>query len=277
MLKLPLLLCSSLILSHLCWGLNAKTTVANIDVVAVEDISWGYLNPARAAKGPSAADLWGDRTQNTPSGILLKFPAGFSSPPHIHNISYRGVVIKGQLHNDDPSAATMWLPAGAYWTQPAGEAHITAANQQINMAYIEINSGPYLVQPTTLAFDNGERPINVDPSNLVWLDATESSRLSGTPAKMAYLWEENTASEAHGRLLKLPANFSGNIKTQAASFKAVVIAGSVQLTAPTATKALLPGSYFGTDSAQTFAINGHPTEQTLLYINAEQPYQVAIN
>ena len=161
----------ALLVFSLAFTARAEIPEARSEVVSVDDVAWGYLNPARGDKGPRAADLWGDRTKNTAAGILLQFPEGFSSPPHIHNITYRGVVIQGELHNDDPEAEIMWLPAGSFWTQPAGEAHVTAANGKSNIAYIEINSGPYLVQPTERAFDNGERPMNVDPSHIVWQDS----------------------------------------------------------------------------------------------------------
>lgn len=83
---------------------------------------------------------------------------GFESPPHIHNITYRGVVIEGVMHNDDPTAAKMWMPPGSFWTQPAGEDHTTAADGETNLIYLEIDSGPYLVKPSAEQFDNGERP-----------------------------------------------------------------------------------------------------------------------
>lgn len=56
------------------------------------------------------------------SGSLVTFVDGFQSPPHIHNITYRAVVIRGRIHNDDPEAARLWMEPGSYWTQPAGEA-----------------------------------------------------------------------------------------------------------------------------------------------------------
>lgn len=115
-------------------------------VMPAEDVNWGYLNPLRGDKSPGAADLWGDRTKNMPTGMLVRFNKGFSSPPHIHNISYRGIVIKGLMHNDDPTAESLWLPQGSYWTQPAGQNHITAANDEENLIYLEIDSGPYLVK-----------------------------------------------------------------------------------------------------------------------------------
>ena len=83
-------------------------------VKAANDLDWGYLNPLRGDKSPGATDLWGDRTQNMATGMLVKFNLGFSSPPHIHNITYRGLVIDGLVHDDDPTAEAMWLPAGSF-------------------------------------------------------------------------------------------------------------------------------------------------------------------
>lgn len=94
---------------------------ADTKVVPANEVEWGYLNPLRGDKSPGAADLWGDRTQDTATGMLVRFNKGFESPPHIHNITYRGIVIEGQMHNDDPSAAKMWMPTGSFWTQPAGK------------------------------------------------------------------------------------------------------------------------------------------------------------
>ncbi len=74
------------------------------EVVTADNVEWGWLNPLRGDKSPAAGKLWGDRTKNEPAGFLVKFNKGFSSPPHIHNITYRGVVIKGLLHNDDEQA-----------------------------------------------------------------------------------------------------------------------------------------------------------------------------
>ena len=124
-------------------------------IVTINDIEWGYLNPLRGDLSPGAANLWGDRTKDVSTGMLVRFKKGFQSPPHIHNITYRGVVITGLLHNDDPEAEKLWMPTGSFWTQPAGENHITAANGEANLIYLEIDSGPYLVKPADQAFDDG--------------------------------------------------------------------------------------------------------------------------
>ncbi len=245
-----------------------------VEIVPVEEVEWGYLNPARGDKGPSAADLWGDRTQDTASGILLQFPKGFSSPPHIHNITYRGVVIEGALHNDDPNAEKMWLPAGSYWSQPAGEAHITAANGQKNIAYIEIDTGPYLVQPTKLAFDNGERPVNLDKSNLVWLGESDVEMVEQTEAKVAYLWGKTEKGQLRGAMITLPAGFDGNINADGEIFKAVVVKGSVQYHAEEGDKALAAGSYFGSEGESHHAFSSDPEQVTMLYIRSSDRFDI---
>ncbi|WP_081485539.1 DUF4437 domain-containing protein [Bernardetia litoralis] len=139
-------------------------------VVLSSEIVFEKLNPARGDQSPQAGTIWGDRNGTEATGFLAKFADGFSSPPHIHNITYRAVVIKGLIHNDDPNAEKMWMPMGSFWTQPTGEAHITAAKGKENIALVEIDNGPYLVKPTDEAVDNGERPINIDASNIIWLN-----------------------------------------------------------------------------------------------------------
>lgn len=192
-------------------------------VISTENINWGMLNPARGDASPKAADLWGDRTKDMATGMLVKFQKGFSSPPHIHNITYRGIVIEGLMHNDDPSAAKMWLPSGSFWIQPAGERHITAANGEENLIYLEIDSGPYLVEPEDQAFDNGERPINVSENNIFWLNANDANWLDAGNAEISYLWGKPEA--ANGSFVKLPAGFKGSIESQK-DLKAVVVKGN---------------------------------------------------
>lgn len=157
-------------------------------VVATEEINWGYLNPLRGVLSPGAADLWGDRTTNTATGMLVRFNKGFESPPHIHNITYRGIVIEGEMHNADPQAKKMWMPTGSFWTQPAGEDHTTATNGETNLIYLEIDAGPYLVKPSAENFDNGERPLNLHKDNIVWLDSNDLHDISAKGVQSTYGW-----------------------------------------------------------------------------------------
>lgn len=265
------------------------------ELVLTPDIEWGPLNPARGDKGPKAGKLWGDRTGTGPSGFLVKFVDGFSSPPHIHNITYRGVVISGLVHNDDPEAADMWMPAGSFWTQPAGEIHITAAKGRNNVAYIEIDNGPYLVLPTEQAFEDEEKPINVDKSNIVWLDASNltwitppgspgSPGRSGTHANaatadgpgIAFLWGEPQDDQLNGTLLKLPAGFHGTIQTHGPTFRAVVIQGRPKYREPgkAGGNVMEPGNYFGSQGPSTYQLSSDAGEAAILYIRTEGKYEV---
>lgn len=254
--------------------------------LSYEDIQWGALNPARGDNSPRAGNLWGDRTGSGASGFLVQFVDGFSSPPHIHNITYRGVVINGLVHNDDPEAENMWLPAGSFWTQPAGDVHITSAQGKFNLAYIEIDEGPYLVQPTDEAFESGDISINVDESNLVWLDASSISWVdlpthggAASGAKIAWLWGDPQDDQPSGSLVQLPAGFQGEIRSQAPSFHAVVIQGTVTLNGDNTAGVieLDPGSYFGRAQNPNTPVAVSAQHQVMLYIRSDGRYEITGN
>ncbi|WP_418513210.1 DUF4437 domain-containing protein [Corallibacter sp.] len=245
------------------------------EVVTADNVEWGWLNPLRGDKSPAAGKLWGDRTKNEPAGFLVKFKKGFSSPPHIHNITYRGVVIKGLLHNDDENAEKQWLPAGSYWQQPAGEAHITAADAEDNMAFLDIQEGPYLVKPTSEAFDNGERPVNVDKTNLVWLNANDIEWASEkSNVETAFLWGSHEKNQLRASLIKLPAGFKGKIKNLSPNFRAVVISGKVthQFSKKDDENILEPGSYFGAEEKASPRLE--TDVETVIYIRSNGKFKI---
>ncbi|MEM9251458.1 MAG: DUF4437 domain-containing protein [Planctomycetota bacterium] len=248
---------------------NASGTV---EVVPASEVNWTALNPARGDKSPKAATIWGDRGADEATGFLVQFVDGFSSPPHIHNVTYRGMVISGLVHNDDPDAAMMWMPPGSFWTQPAGETHITAAQGDHNVAYIEIDAGPYLVQPPSEAFDNGERPVNVDASNIVWLGPHDIAWLGDhdgpdTP-EVAFLWGDPRGDGPAGILIKLPAGFDGVIRTDGSVFRAVVVEGSLDYAAhqTVCVTRMEPGSYFGSTGEAAHRVSCLVSGGCVLYI-----------
>ncbi|MCG7554827.1 DUF4437 domain-containing protein [Pseudoalteromonas sp. Of11M-6] len=253
---------------------NAFASDINAKVVSADDITWGYLNPLRGELSPGAANLWGDRTKDTATGMLVRFKKGFESPPHIHNITYRGVVINGLMHNDDPSAEKMWLPSGSFWTQPAGEDHITAANGDSNLIYLEIDSGPYLVQPSAEKFDNGERPLNLHRDNLVWLNNHDLHDIKAEGVKSSFLWNSN--STLGGSMVKLPVGFNGSISTQASEFRMVVISGEINYRAnpKNAVKNLAAGSYIESTGQFSHKITNQTDREVIIYIRTNAKYQV---
>lgn len=254
---------------------------ANTKIVLASEVDWQQLNPKRGDQSPQAATLWGDRNGTEATGFLVKFVDGFSSPPHIHNVSYRGIVIAGGVHNDDPDAKPMWMPTGSYWTQPAGEVHITAS-RGVGIAFIEIEKGPYLVLPVEKAHDNGERPVNVDPSNMVWLDDSSTSWIASPQNKtnkkpmMTFLWGTTTGDQLNGSLIKLPAGFKGKINSQGESFHAVVIEGQTTLQRPdgSESKTLRPGSYAVSQGAVTHQISCDADSDCIIYVRSKGNYKV---
>lgn len=235
------------------------------------DIDWGPLNAARGDQSPQAGDLWGDRTGDGATGFLVQFKDGFSSPPHIHNITYRGIVIQGNVHNDHPDADVAWMPPGSAWVQPAGGVHITAAQGDRNMAYIEIASGPYLVQPPADAFDSDDQPRNIHADDMPWADA-------GHGVQTARLWGGTDQHQPTGTLVKLPANFRGSIHSPGGTLHAVIIAGDLLLhTAdPTDTTRLEPGNYFGSTGQAAHRLANASNAPTLVYLRTDQSFDVTL-
>ena len=70
--------------------------------------------------GPAYGDF-----QHGAHGTFVRMPAGFVSPVHIHTADYYAVVIAGVAANGLPGAPDVALPAGSYWLQKGGEAHVT--------------------------------------------------------------------------------------------------------------------------------------------------------
>jgi len=251
--------------------------VSGADIVPVSAVEWGPLNPARGDASPRAGTLWGDRTSAGDSGFLVQFKEGFSSPPHIHNVTYRGVVIEGVIHNDDPGAADMWLPAGSFWTQPAGEAHVTSAVDAFNMAYVEIDDGPYLVKPTDESFDSGERPVNLDHTNLVWLDASDITWIDRDGgAKISFLWNSPENNGAQGALVKLPAGQAARLRSNQSDLRVVAISGApeVHLKGKAESAPLAPGSYVGLEANPSDNLACGADADCLFYVRSEGEFEI---
>ncbi len=202
---------------------TSATMAQSHTVITPDQIRWGMLNPARGDQSPKAFDLYGDRTKDTATGMLVKFEKGFTSPPHIHNITYRGVVIEGLMHNADPKASIQWLPKGSFWVQPAGGDHVTAAGDEKNLIYLEIDHGPYLVEDSSEHFESHDHAININNSNLVWVTASDATWIDITGAQIAFLW--GATDSDNGTFLKLPPHFSGFLEDDS-QLRVVAIEGN---------------------------------------------------
>lgn len=238
---------------------------SSVRVVPAAEVEWQSLNPLRGDKSPRAGTLWGDRGAPVPCGFLVQFVDGFSSPPHIHPVTYRGVVISGLVHNDDPEAEEHWLPSGSFWTQPAGEVHITAAKGSTNVAYIEIEKGPYLVHPAKDAFERPEAPVWMEFGSMKWVspaaaeaDGPQLATLPGNPQD----------EKLQRTLVKLPAGFTGSLRGSGPALHAVVIQGQPKHEVPSKSAAttLEPGSYFGSEGDVAHQVSCGPGGDAILYV-----------
>ena len=260
-------------------GARTEVTIENPTnfVGLSSEINWGKLNPARGENSPVAGNVWGDRTKDVATGFLVKFKEGFSSPPHIHNVTYRAIVVKGAVHNDDPAAENMWMGPHSFWTQPKGLSHITSASEEENIAYVEIDAGPYLVRPTGQAFTSDEVPINIDSSNLIWLNSTESRWLpANSKVKISFLWEKNDSLRMRGLYLKMPEGFEGKLVSDGNIFQSIIISGALNYTMPEddQAKILDVGSHFGATSKAVHDIKNTGLGEALIYVRTNGSIQL---
>ena len=239
------------------------------EVILSSEIVWQKLNPARGDLSPQAGTIWGDRNGMVQTGFLAKFVDGFSSPPHIHNVTYRAVVIEGLVHNDDPDAEVMWMKPGSFWTQPAGESHITSANGKEVMALVEIDKGPYLLKPIDQSFDNGERAINIDASNLVWLKSDRTNLIAKeSRAELSFLLESKGEMGFKSLFIKLPSKCESLIEANGSVFHSVIVKGELDYRMPENKdlKVLDPGSYFGSSDNSIHTIANNSDLEVILYV-----------
>src|SRR5262245_8929829 len=101
-------------------------------MLAPNDVKWGPA-PKILPAGAQASVLFGDPTKKGLFALRLKFPAGYSIPPHTHP-AYEVVTVisgKGYLGMGDKAdrSATMELPAGSFFALPPKTAHFVYADE----------------------------------------------------------------------------------------------------------------------------------------------------
>lgn len=172
---------------------------------------------------------------------------------------------------------------GFFLDATEGQVHITSARGADILAYIEIDSGPYLVLPLDKVFDSGEQPVNVHPSNLVWLSAGDLNWVNGIPGappetgpRIAMVWGSMGRNQPRGHLVLLPAGFSGELRSEGPSVRVVVIRGPValQLEEPSPAKSLVEGSYFSSTGPRIHRLEVTTEKSVMLYVRADGPIEI---
>lgn len=257
---------------------SAASNTGTFTIISSADVEPQPLNPARGDASPQATVLWGDITKDMPSGMILEFADGFTSPPHIHNITYRAVVISGGAHNDDPGAAMTWMGPGSFWTQPAGEDHITAAKPGNNASsFLEILSGPYLVQPSDEAFDNGEQALNLSYDNMVWLGAADSAHIAeDSDAELVHLWGDLSEGSLSASMTRLPSGAEITLSSDSDDLKLVIIRGAVthSIDGQSEPQSLATGSYVSSEGQISHNFTCDNAQDCLIYIRTADGFSI---
>src|SRR5689334_14367126 len=113
-------------------------------VVAGDAVKWGPAPPSLPS-GAQAAVLMGNPAKEGPFVLRLKFPDGFTVPPHRHSKDEFVTVISGKFAvasgEKIDRASAKPLPAASFVHLPAGMAHYAWAEGE---AVVQINGvGPF--------------------------------------------------------------------------------------------------------------------------------------
>ena len=123
----------------------------------------------------------------------------------------------------------------------------------------------------------------MDKSNIVWQDASDITWIDqpGMPAsanepKVAFLWGNPQDDQLNGILVKLPAGFTGKIRSHGSTFHAVVIQGRPKHRVPgeTNVKTMEPGSYFSSKGESEHQVSCEAGKECIIYVRMEGKFDV---
>jgi len=103
-------------------GASPAESEAGAVVTPIESAQWAPVF-ADHPEGPAISVAWGN-VKKGPVGLLLKFPAGFATPNHVHSSDYRGVVVSGEFSHQAGNDAAVALGPGSTWSQRAKLPHV---------------------------------------------------------------------------------------------------------------------------------------------------------
>jgi quercetin dioxygenase-like cupin family protein len=113
-------------------------------ILLLSDIQWGPAPPVLPS-GAEATVLFGDPSKDGPFALRLKFPEGYSVPPHTHPVKEVVTVISGTfslgMGETADQSKLQPLPAGSFVTMDAGMAHYVSTDEE---TVVQINTmGPW--------------------------------------------------------------------------------------------------------------------------------------
>lgn len=115
---------------------------AHHTVVPANAVKWGAAPPS-LPPGAQAAVLYGNPAKEGPFVLRLKFPAGFTIPPHRHSKDEVVTILSGRVAIAPAAnrASAAPLPAASFVHLPAGMPHYARAQIE---SIVQINGvGPF--------------------------------------------------------------------------------------------------------------------------------------
>ena len=93
---------------------------------------------------------------------------------------------------------------------------------------------------------------------------------------MAFLWGNPQDGQKTGSFVKLPAGFSGELRSNASLLRAVVIQGQTyhQVSGRSDVNNLEPGSYFGSKGEAVHQVSCEAEPACILYVHTEGKFDV---
>lgn len=140
-------------------AVQAHAAEGHHTIVSGDAITWGPAPPS-LPPGAQAAVLLGSPAKEGPFVLRLKFPSGFTVPPHRHSKDEFVTVISGRFGiaagEKVDRAAAKALPPGSFVHLPAGMPHYALADGE---TVVQINgTGPFDVNYINPADDPRKKP-----------------------------------------------------------------------------------------------------------------------
>ena len=115
----------------------------------------------------------------------------------------------------------------------------------------------------------------MDESNIVWIDQPRPPTYVNRP-KLAFLWGNHQVDQLNGTLVKLPAGFTGMMRSHGSTFRAVVVQGRLkhQVSGETNVKTMDPGSYFSSKGESMHQVSCAAGDECIIYVRMVGKFDV---
>lgn len=121
----------------------SQSPEAKAKVWAAGDMKWENDKVFSSVK---SVLLWGD-PKSGEHGMLRKFPAGFTPPPHRHPSVERVLVLSGTIIVQHAGAAQKALGPGSYSEIPANVAHAVQCGAESDCVFLLSSNGHFAIEP----------------------------------------------------------------------------------------------------------------------------------